>query len=101
MTYNVYRSTTTGFTPAPANRVATGVTGTGYGDTSMSLASGTPYFYVVRAVDVSNGSEEGNTVQRSATPTGPAGGACTPRNVLFSDGFEGGVLPGPWSGVTP
>ncbi|HEX4498820.1 MAG TPA: sialidase family protein [Thermoanaerobaculia bacterium] len=107
VTYNVYRSTATGFTPAPANRVATsiggigGIGGTGYSDISMSLASGTPYFYVVRAVDASNGVEEGNTVQRGATPTGPAGGACTPRNVLFTDSFEGGVLPGPWSGVTP
>ena len=29
-TYNVYRSTTSGFTPAPANRIATGVTAESY-----------------------------------------------------------------------
>jgi hypothetical protein len=101
LTYNVYRSTTTGFTPGPANLVATGLTSAGYSDISMSLASGTTYFYVVRAVDGSNGVEDGNTVQHSAAPTGPAGGVCTPRNVLFTDGFEGGLLPGPWSSVTP
>jgi hypothetical protein len=100
VTYNVYRSTTSGFTPGAANRVAAGVTGAGYSDISMTLASGTPYFYVVRAVDGSNGAEDGNAVQHSATPTGPAGGACTPRNVLFTDGFESGDL-GAWSGVTP
>ena len=101
LTYNVYRSTTTGFTPSVANRVATGLTGAGYSDISMTLVSGSTYFYVVRAVDSSNGVEDGNTVQHSAAPTGPTGGVCTPRNVLFTDGFEGGVLPGPWSSVTP
>src|SRR6185295_8253561 len=50
ITYNVYRSTTPGFTPAPANRIATGVTGTSYTDTSGSLTSGTTYYYIVRAV---------------------------------------------------
>jgi hypothetical protein len=101
LTYNVYRSTTTGFTPGAANLIASSVTGASFNDISMSLASGTPYFYVVRAVDSSNGVEEGNTVQRSATPTGPGGSACTPRNVLFTDGFEDGLLPGPWSSVAP
>ena len=71
ITYNVYRSTSSGFTPGPGNRIATGVTGTSYNDASGSLMSGTTYYYVVRAVDSSNGIEEGNTVQKSATPTGP------------------------------
>jgi hypothetical protein len=70
VTYNVYRSTSSGFVPGPANRLATGVTGTGYSDTSGTLASGVTYFYVVRAVDGSNGAEDGNSVQQSAAPTG-------------------------------
>jgi hypothetical protein len=71
VTYNVYRSTTPGFTPGPGNRLASGVTGTSYSDTSGTLANGTTYYYVVRAVDSSNGLEEGNTVTLSATSTGP------------------------------
>ena len=71
VTYNVYRSTSSGFTPGPGNRIASGVTGTSYNDTSGSLMSGTTFYYVVRAVDSSNGAEEGNTVQKSAAPTGP------------------------------
>ena len=70
VTYNVYRSTTPGFVPGPANQLATGVVGTSYSDTSGTLASGVTFFYAVRAVDSSNGLAEGNSVLRSAAPTG-------------------------------
>ena len=66
LTYNIYRSTSTGFVPAPANLLASAVTGTGYSD-STGLVSGTPYYYVVRAVDSSNSIADTNTVQRSVT----------------------------------
>lgn len=69
LTANVYRSTTSGFSPTPVNRIATGLSGTSYPD-SAALISGTQYFYVVRAVDSANGTEETNTVQRAAIPTG-------------------------------
>jgi hypothetical protein len=82
VTYNVYRSTTTGFTPGVGNRIASGVTGTGYADNSASLVSGTTYFYIVRAVDSSNGSEEGNSVERSSAPTGPT-------TTVLTETFEG------------
>jgi hypothetical protein len=61
-----------GFTPGPGNRLASGVTGTSYSDTSGTLTNGTAFYYVVRAVDSSNGLEEGNTAERGSTPTGPA-----------------------------
>ena len=51
--YNVYRSTDPLFTPAPANRIATAVTGTEFIDsTALSL---TTYYYVVRAEDTTSG----------------------------------------------
>jgi trimeric autotransporter adhesin len=70
VTYNVYRSASPGFTPSPENRIATGVTGTSSSD-SGTLASGATYFYLVRAVDSRSGAEDGNTVRRSAEPSGP------------------------------
>jgi hypothetical protein len=82
VTYNVYRSTSAGFTPGVGNRIASGVTGTGYADSSASLVSGTAYFYIVRAVDSSNGAEEGNSVERSSTPTGPT-------TTVLTETFEG------------
>ena len=77
VTYNVYRSTAPGFVPGPANLLASGVTGTGYADTSGTLASGVTFYYAVRAVDGSNGFEEGNSVLRSAAPTGTVTGTLT------------------------
>ena len=62
VTYNVYRSQTSGFTPSPANRVASGITGSTYRD--PLLTTGFTYYYVVRANDTRSG-EESNTVQRS------------------------------------
>jgi len=84
LTYNVYRSTSSGFTPSAGNRIATGITGTAYSDSSGTLVSSTTYYYIVRAVDTSNGIEDGNTVQHGTAPTGPI----TTGN--FIETFEGG-----------
>lgn len=92
VTYNVYRSTTAGFVPAVANRLATGVTGTGYTDSSGTLVSGVTYYYIVRAVDSSNGSEDTNSVVRSAAPTGTVTSTLT-ETFEGAGGFD---LPG-WS----
>jgi cellulose 1,4-beta-cellobiosidase len=66
--YNVKRSTTNG---GPYANVATGVTATSY--TNTGLVNGTPYFYVVTAV---NGSGE-SPISNQATATPQAGGAVT------------------------
>jgi len=49
ITYNVFRSTTSGFTPSSANQIASGLTTTSRNDTG--LAASTTYFYAVQAVD--------------------------------------------------
>jgi hypothetical protein len=67
--YNVYRSTTQGFEPTPADRIGTLVQGTSFDD--FDVVFDEIYHYVVRAVDQSNGAEDGNTVQISGSPTGP------------------------------
>ena len=78
--YNVYRGTTSGFVPGPANRIARCLGSTGFTDT-LALAYGTTYYYVVRAEDATSahggpcrgGNEESNAVQASVTPNGPPG----------------------------
>jgi hypothetical protein len=70
VTYEVYRSTAATFVPSPANRIASGVVGTSFSDHG-GLASAIPYFYIVRAVDSTNGAPDGNLVTLGATPTGP------------------------------
>jgi hypothetical protein len=76
--YNIYRSTTPGFTPGPANRIARCVGGSSYTD-SAGLAYGMTYHYVVRAEDATSGhggpcrggNEELNLAKLSASPAGP------------------------------
>ncbi|HQP44104.1 MAG TPA: hypothetical protein PLV66_10545, partial [Thermoanaerobaculales bacterium] len=71
-TYSVYRSTTPGFTPGPANRIAINLTGTAYTDPA-DLSYGAVYYYVVRATDGGSGVAEDNLVEVSSSPTGPIG----------------------------
>lgn len=96
--YNVYRGTTPSFVPGPANRIAAGVVGLSFADAN-GLPPATTAYYVVRSVDTSNGAEDGNTVVRAATPTGPIASA------TWSDdaGDTGGAamaLAAPWGVVT-
>jgi fibronectin type 3 domain-containing protein len=72
VTYNIYRSTTTGFAPSAATRIFSGVSATSYADNS-GLAGGTTYFYVVRAVDNNNSVEDANTVERNAVAPAACG----------------------------
>lgn len=95
MRYNVFRSTTSGFTPSAGNAIATCVSGTSHTD-NTALPS-TQYHYIVRAEDSSgtgsgvcaSGLQDTNTVQKSVTPAGPDTNA-------FFDNVEGGS-PGPWT----
>ena len=82
VTYDVFRSTTSGFTPGVANRIATGVTATTHLD-SGDLVGGTAYYYVVRAVETSAGGavDDGNAIERSATPAWVS--------LSFGDDFDG------------
>jgi hypothetical protein len=81
--YNIYRSTTPGFTPAASNLLAGGHVGTTALDVN-GLIEGTTYYYVVRAVDLNNGVEDPNGTERSAY----AGGLNAGLNTLLFNDFE-------------
>jgi predicted phage tail protein len=99
--YDVYRSTTPGFTPSATNRVAQ-VDGTTYADTGV--ATGT-YFYVVKAEDAA-GNLSPSSNQASATVasdttaptvsiTAPAAGATVQQTVTISaNAADNSVLAG-------
>jgi malectin (di-glucose binding ER protein) len=69
--YNVFRSTTSGFTPSSSNEIASGVTTTSYSDKAAQCA--TSYHYLVEAVDPAGPSGASN--QASAITS-----ACRTRN---------------------
>jgi len=88
VTYDVYESTSSGFTPSSANRIASGVASTAYSATSLTAS--TTYYYRVSAVN--GGGESAATSQASTTTSGTV--AC---HVVYSVsnqwnvGFTGAV----------
>ena len=70
--YNIYRSTTSGFTPAAGNQIAASLSVGLYAD--MGLTASTTYYYVVEAV---NSAGSTDAAQVSTTTTAASGGATT------------------------
>jgi hypothetical protein len=98
VTYNVYRGSTPTFVPHYTNRIAQGVTGLSWAD-SDGLPPGVPTYYIVRAVDAGNGSEDQNTVVRAAVPTGPIASA-TWSDDAGDTGSAVMTVAAPWSVLT-
>ena len=73
--YDVYRSTAPGTPPGPGTLLIEGLSGTTVSDVA-NLADGVPYYYIVRARDLSNGISDGNTVEIFAVPDGPGSDTC-------------------------
>lgn len=65
--FDVHRSPNVGFTPSPANRIATSLT-TQY--TDFEVAAGQTRSWIVRAIDQANGASDANLVERVVTVTG-------------------------------
>ena len=76
VTYSLYRSTTSGFTPNATNMIPVQLTGTTY--TDVNLVPSTPYFYVVEAVNsLGNSAPSPQATATTQTPTGPVAGSNT------------------------
>lgn len=70
VSYNVFRSTVSGFTPAAANQIASGLTAAAYTDTGLSAS--TNYYYVVEAVDAAGTSAASAEVSATTASAPPA-----------------------------
>jgi cellulose 1,4-beta-cellobiosidase len=74
--YNVFRSTTSGFTPSSSNQIASGVTSTSY--SSTGLAASTTYYYKIEAVDTAGTSAASAQASAETQASGGGGGTgCT------------------------
>jgi fibronectin type 3 domain-containing protein len=80
--YNVHRSTTAGFTPTLANRIAQ-PTGTSYADTGVT--AGTTYYYRVTAEDNAGNTSAASNEASATVPTGP------PPGLVAAYGFDVGT----------
>ncbi len=86
VTYSVFRSTTSGFTPGTGNQVATGLTSPSFSNTGLTAS--TTYFFRVQAVDAAGASS--SSAQASATTQaggGGTGGLTVTPVVASSSGF--------------
>jgi fibronectin type 3 domain-containing protein len=68
LSYNLFRGTTSGFTPSASNQIASDLTSASFVDSG--LAAATTYYYVAQAVDADGTSA--NSAQGSGTTTGGA-----------------------------
>ena len=84
--YEVFRSTTSGFTPSSSNQIAT-TSGTTYSDTA--LAAATTYYYVVES---SNSAGTSTASAQASATTSSGGGSGT--NIVAID--AGGTATGIW-----
>ena len=92
VTYDVYSSTTPGFSAAAANRIGTGISGVTFQETG--LAAATTYYYLVTAESSGGESAPGNQAAATTLPTTGGGAVC---HVSYSDqndwgsGFTGAI----------
>jgi hypothetical protein len=99
VSYNVFRSTTSGFTPGSGNQIASGLSTASYGDTG--LAASTTYYYKVEAADGDGSSAA--SAQGSGTTTGGPSCSAAPSapTGLTAAATSSSAIGLNWSAVTP
>ncbi|MBB6143454.1 fibronectin type 3 domain-containing protein [Silvibacterium bohemicum] len=99
VSYNVYRSTTSGFTPAAGNQIASGLSSASYQDSG--LTGSTTYYYIVEAADGAGSSTA--SAQASATTEGSTSCNAVPSapGGLTAAASSASAIGLSWSGVMP
>ena len=85
--YNVYRSTTSGFTPSSANLIASGITATSYSDSGLSPS--TTYYYAIEAIDAA-GASAASAPASASTPAAVSGASSCHVTYSIVNSWSGG-----------
>lgn len=85
--YNVFRSTTPGFTPSSSNQIASNVTATSFSNTG--LAASTTYYYLVEAADAA-GTSGPSSQATATTQSGNGGGGSCEVDYTINNSWSGG-----------
>ncbi len=100
VSYSVFRSTTSGFTPASSNMIASSLSAASYADTGLSAT--TTYYYVVEASD-GDGTAAASGQASATTESG--GGSCSAvpsaPTGLTATASSSSVIGLSWTAVTP
>ena len=96
--YNVYRSTTAGFTPGSGNLIASGATGTSYSDTGLSAS--TTYYYLAEATDSFGSSTASNQATNTTLATSCSAVPAVPSGLTVT-ATSSSAISVSWSAVTP
>ncbi len=98
LTYSMYGSTTSGFTPGSGNLIASGLTGTSYSNTGLTAS--TTYYYKVEAVDTV-GSSAASTQAQATTLAASCSSAPSAPTGLTATASSSSAIGLTWSAVTP
>ena len=99
VSYNLYRSATSGFTPGSTNQIASGLTSASYADTG--LATATTYYYVVEAADGDGSSAASAQGSGTTTGTGTCGAVPAAPTGLAATAMSSSAISLTWGAVTP
>jgi fibronectin type 3 domain-containing protein len=98
VSYNLFRSTTSGFTPSSSNQIASGLTSASYADSGLTAS--TTYYYVVESADGAGSSAA--SAQGSGATLAPTCSAVTVAPTgLLAAATSTTAIGLNWSAVTP
>ncbi|MGA9671669.1 MAG: malectin domain-containing carbohydrate-binding protein [Terracidiphilus sp.] len=99
VSYNLYRSTTSGFTPGSSNQIASSLTSPSYVDSG--LAAATTYYYVVEATDGDGSSSASAQGSGTTTGTGTCSAVSSAPVGLTATAASSSSIGLSWTAVTP
>jgi endoglucanase len=93
ISYSIFRSTTSGFTPSSSNQIVSGLTTTSFANTG--LAAATTYYYRVEAVDAAGPSPASTQASATTQESSSGGFACHVAYTIvnqWSTGFQAATI---------